>query len=168
MTTKLLADWPVLTGVVTATGPVVAPTGTVAVSWVAEFRVKAAAMPSNVTREAPVKPAPRMTTVAPSGPVAGAKLLTTGAAPTTNELAEVAVPFQPAMVMGPVVVPAATVADSCVADSTVKREAARPLNLTAVVKPKFEPRMVTTVPAGPPVGEKLLMVGTATAGATVK
>ena len=41
----------------------------------------------------------------------------------------------------------------------MKLAAAVPLNLTAVVPVKLEPNTVTTVPANPPVGVKLVMVG---------
>ncbi len=66
--------------VVTVTTPVVAPTGTVAVSWVAERTEKFAATPANCTSLAPVKFAPLMATTVPGAPEAGTKLLIVGAA----------------------------------------------------------------------------------------
>ena len=60
---------PVPAGVVTATGPVVAPAGTVAVIWVSEVTVNVAAVvPLNFTAVAPVKPLPVMVTEAPGRP----------------------------------------------------------------------------------------------------
>ena len=53
---------PVPAGVVTATGPVVAPVGTVAVIWVSEVTVNVAVVPLNFTAVAPVKPLPVMVT----------------------------------------------------------------------------------------------------------
>ena len=53
---------PVPAGVVTATGPVVAPAGTVAVIWVSEVTVNVAVVPLNFTAVAPVKPLPVMVT----------------------------------------------------------------------------------------------------------
>jgi len=56
--------------VVTATGPVVAPLGTTAVMWVSLTTVKlVAATPLKVTPDAPVKPRPRISAVAPTAPV---------------------------------------------------------------------------------------------------
>ena len=63
-------------------------------------------------------------------------------------------------VMVPVVFPAGTVALSWVSDTAVKA-ALTPLNCTAVVPlPRLKPApfMVTTVPSGPEVGKKLIMV----------
>jgi len=60
--------------------------------------------------------------------------------------------------MGPVVAPPGTVAVIWVLLLTVK-VAATPLKRTSVVPVKFVPVMVTEVPTGPDVGEKLVMVG---------
>ena len=169
ITVKLVADVPVATGVVTLMGPVVAPAGTVAVIWVAEFTAKPGAkVPLNRTCEAAEKPVPVMTTAAPTAPAVGAKLVMTGGAPTTNGAAEVPVPVGATAVMVPVVVPAATVAVIWVAEFTAKPVAAVPLNATAAVPVKLVPVRTTTVPASPPVGVKLLMVGPATGGVMVK
>ena len=60
---------PVPAAVVTATGPVVAPAGTVAVIWVPEVTVNdAAAVPLNFTAVAPVNPVPVMLTDVPAAP----------------------------------------------------------------------------------------------------
>jgi hypothetical protein len=59
-------------GVVTETRPVVAPAGTAAVIWVAESTENVVALvPLNVTAVAPVKFIPVMTTLVPTGPLAG-------------------------------------------------------------------------------------------------
>src|SRR6266853_7004762 len=59
--------------------PVVAPVGTVAVTCVSEFTVKdEASVPLNLTNEAPVKLPPVMTTLVPTGPLVGEKLVMEG------------------------------------------------------------------------------------------
>ena len=67
-------------GVVTAIGPVVAPTGTATVSWVpAAFTAKpGAAVPFRVTAVVPVKLVPTTTMLVPATPLAGVKLATVG------------------------------------------------------------------------------------------
>ena len=71
---------PVPDGVVTLIGPLVAPTGSVVVIWVALFTVKGVAgVPLKLTAVAPVKLVPVMTTVVgvvPAQPLLGVKLLT--------------------------------------------------------------------------------------------
>ena len=169
ITVKLVLDSPVPTTVVMPIGPVDAPLGTVAVICVAEFTVNVGALvPLNITCETAEKLVPVITTTVPIAPVVGVKLLITGGGPTTNAVAEVAVPVGAVTVIVPVVAPAGTVTVSCVAEATVNAVATVPLKLTAVVPVKFEPRMVTTVPARPPVGEKLVMVGPTAGGLMVK
>src|SRR5438552_14634809 len=75
-TVKFVADVPVPPPVVTLIGPVVAPDGTVAVICVSPLTVNVAALVLNVTAVAPVKPVPLMTTVVPTGPLVGLKLVT--------------------------------------------------------------------------------------------
>jgi len=60
----------------------------------------------------------------------------------------------------PAAVPAGTTKLSDPADTTVKLLRLIVPSLTAVAPPRFVPTTVTTVPAGPLVGEKLLMAGT--------
>ena len=159
-TVKLAAETAEATPVVTPMGPVVAPAGTVAVSWVAEFTVNVGAtVPLNVTRVAPVRSVPVMTTTVPTGPVTGVKLVMVGGVPTVNGVAEVAMPPGVVTLMGPVVTPAGALTVICVAEFTTKPGAAVPLKATAVAPVKFVPVIVTTVPARPPVGVKLVMVG---------
>src|SRR5207245_11637495 len=71
MTVKELALVPVPPAVVTPMVPVVAPVGTVAVIWVAEFTVNAAVVPVNFTALAPVTAVPVMVTLAAADPLVG-------------------------------------------------------------------------------------------------
>ena len=82
MTVKLLVLVAVPPGVVTRSGPVVAPVGTVAWIAVPEVTVKLALTPLNVTVVAPVKFVPLIVTLVPTGPLVGAKLVIVGALPT--------------------------------------------------------------------------------------
>jgi len=61
-------------------------------------------------------------------------------------------------VIGPVVAPLGTVALSCVEETNVTVAAGLPLNLAVEVLLNPRPLMVTTVPAGPPLGVKLVML----------
>jgi len=65
-------------GVVTKIGPVVAPAGTVAVIWLSEFTVNAAAEPLNVTEVAPLKALPAIVTAVPGQPELGVNQETVG------------------------------------------------------------------------------------------
>ena len=80
-TVKLLALVAVPPGVVTLSGPVVAPLGTVAEIEVEEVAVKLALVPLNRTAEAPVKFVPVIVTGVPTGPLVGAKLVIVGGLP---------------------------------------------------------------------------------------
>src|SRR5439155_15055055 len=106
------------------------------------------------TAVAPVKFAPLIVTLVPTGPFVGVKLAIVGA--IVKLLALVAVPAAVVTLSGPVVAPVGAVARMAVADVTVK-PAVVPLNLTVVVPMKFKPLIVTTVPAGPFVGVKLVI-----------
>ncbi|MBJ7596266.1 MAG: hypothetical protein JF886_15670 [Candidatus Dormibacteraeota bacterium] len=81
---------------VTVIGPLVAPVGTVAVTWVSLFTVKTGwLMPLKATPVAEVNPLPVMLTVPPSGPAEGLKPVTVGGGDVA--IANVAiVPVQPA------------------------------------------------------------------------
>ena len=70
---------PVPWGLVTETGPLVAPVGTVALSELSEVTENVAAVPLNATAVAPVKPEPLTTTVVPVEPLVGANEPTSGA-----------------------------------------------------------------------------------------
>jgi hypothetical protein len=155
-TVKLVALVAVPPGVVTPSGPIVAPAGTVVRIDVAEATVKAALIPLNVTAVAPMKFAPPIVTLAPTGPLVGAKPAIVGAGMKLAEL--VAVPPGVVTLSGPVVAPNGTVARIAVSEVTEKL-AAVPLNVTAVAPVKLAPPIVTFVPTGPLTGVKPAMVG---------
>jgi hypothetical protein len=159
-TVKLATLVDVPPGVVTETGPVVAPAGTVAVIWALESTVNDVAVtPLNLTALAPVRLVPVITTVAPTAPLAGRKEATVGAATTVKLEALVAVPPGVVTEIVPVVAPAGTVAVTCVAESTVNDVAATPLNLTAVAPVRFVPVITTVAPTAPEVGVNEVTLG---------
>jgi len=164
---KLAELVPVPPAVVTLILPVTAPTGTVAVIWVAELTVKlVAATPPNFTEVAPVKPVPWIVTEVPTGPLVGVKDVIVGAVVTVKSDALVAVPPGVVTVILPVTAPVGTVAVTRVpAPFTENVVAATPPNFTEVAPPKFVPLIVTEVPTGPLVGLNELMVGASTATA---
>ena len=110
VTVKLFVLVAVPPGVVTLSGPVVAPVGTVAWIVVAEVTVKLALTPLNVTVVAPVKLVPLIVTLVPTGPLVGVKLVIVGGLITVKLLALVAVPPAVVTLTGPVVAPVGTVA----------------------------------------------------------
>ena len=69
-----------------------------------------AAVPLKVTAVAPVRFVPVITTLVPTGPLAGLKLVIVGEPMTVKLVALVAVPPEVVTAMGPVVAPAGTVA----------------------------------------------------------
>jgi len=145
-------------GVVIATGPVVAPGGTTAVTCVDELIVKPAATPLNFTPVAPRKLLPVIVTALPVLPNCGEKPRINGDGITVKLLLLEAVPPGVVTVMGPDPAPPGTVVVSWVADATVN-VAPPPLNATAVAPVKSVPVTVTDVPAAPLVGVKPVMVG---------
>jgi hypothetical protein len=104
VTSKRLALVKVVAGATTATGPVVAPEGTVPVTWLSESTVKLAPKPSKVTLVAPVKPLPVIVTAAPVGPEVGEKGVTVKLVGSVN------VPPGAVTTIGPVDAPGGTVA----------------------------------------------------------
>ena len=85
--------------------------GLVAVICVEELTVKVVAdTPPNVTEVAPVRFVPVMTTLVPTGPLVGLKLVIVGEPTTVKLLALVAVPPGVVTAIGPVVAPLGTVA----------------------------------------------------------
>jgi hypothetical protein len=82
-----------------------------------------------------------------------------GPDPVRKLLVVVALPLSVVTMMGPLTAPAGTVALIWVVDVIVALAVAPPI-LTVVGLKKFPPMMVTGVPTGPNVGEKLVMVGT--------
>ena len=118
-------------GVVIVIGPVVAPEGTVAVTWLSEFTVKVAEVALNFTLVAPVKLVPVRVTTVPTGPLVGLKLVMTGVTLKVPKL--VAVPPCVVITSFPVLAPLGTVAVTWVSELTVKVFAATPPKLTLLV-----------------------------------
>jgi hypothetical protein len=101
-----------------------------------------------------------MVTEVPTGPLVGERLVNVGATVTVygNALLERPVTVTTTL---PVVAPAGTGTTMLVADHDVG-DANVPLNVTVLVPcepPKFVPAIVTDVPTGPLVGERLVSVG---------
>jgi len=160
MTVKEPALVAVPPGVVTPIGPVTAPEGTVAVICVDELTVKDVAdTPPKVTEVAPVRFVPVITTLAPTAPLVGEKLVIVGAPMTVKDPALVAVPPGVVTLIGPVTAPDGTVAVICVDEFTVKDVADTPPNFTEVAPVRFVPVMTTLVPTDALVGLKLVIVG---------
>src|SRR6266568_3595221 len=157
--TPLLATPPT----VTTPLPVVAPVGTGATIEVALQLVGVAVVPLKVTVLVPwVAPkfAPVMVTEVPPGPEVGDRLVMLGAVETVKVTPLLATPFTVTTTL-PVVAPVGTGAAIEVALQLVG-VAAVPLKVTVLlpcVAPKFAPVMVTEVPTGPEVGDRLVMLG---------
>ena len=94
--------------VVTVTGPLLAPAGTVAVIRVAELTLNGAATPLNATAVAPLKLVPVTVTDIPTPPLDGLNVVIVGAATTVKLVALVAVPPAVVTVTGPLLAPAGT------------------------------------------------------------
>jgi hypothetical protein len=170
---KLLRLVVVPPGAVTVMVPLVAPGGTVASISLSEATVKfGAGVWLKLTTVAPVRFFPLIATKVPAGPLLGEKLLMlgggAGGAPTVKSDALVPVPAGVVTLIEPVVAPLGTVASTSLSDTTVKDVAAAWLKLTAVAPVKFFPLIATDVPAGPLLGEKLLIDGAPDGGAAVE
>jgi hypothetical protein len=147
-------------GVVIVTGPVSAPDGTVAVIFVSDTAVNAAARPLNVTEVAPVKALPLIVTLDPTVAEDGEtpEMAGAGCAVTVNDAGLAAVPDGVVREIGPVVAPAGTVAVIWLSEFTVN-VAAAPLNVTEVAPVKPLPLMVTEDPGQPELGVNEETVG---------
>lgn len=153
----------------TSTLPVAVPDGTVATILVAAQLVGVLATPLNVTLLVPCaapKFVPVMVTEVPMGPDVGDRLVILGAV-TLKLTALLARP--PTMTTTlPVAAPKGTGATIFAAAQLVG-VAVTPLNVTVLVTcvaPKFVPVIVTDVPTGPNVGERLAILGAFTAKLT--
>ena len=150
---------------VTTTLPVVAPRGTGATILVAVQLVGVAATPLNVTVLVPCvapKLVPLIVTEVPTAPEAGDTLVMLGAVTVKPTPLLVCAPTFTSTL--PVAVPDGTVATILVAAQLVG-VLATPLNVTLLVPcaaPKFVPVMVTEVPMGPDVGDRLVILGAVT------
>jgi hypothetical protein len=148
---------------VTTTLPVVAPAGTGTAILVADQLVGVAAVPLNVTVLLPsVAPkfVPVIVTAVPTGPLVGDTLVRLGAIVMVYDSALLARPPTVTTTL-PVVAPVGTGTAMVVADQLVGI-AAVPLNVTVLlpsVAPKLVPAIVTAVPTGPLVGDRLVSVG---------
>jgi hypothetical protein len=157
---------PVPLGVVTAIGPVVASSGTVALILVAESTVNVADVPSNFTDVAPVRAVPEIVTDVPNVPLGGEKDEIAGAGTVTVKFVLlVSVPSGVVTLIGPVVDPLGTSAVIRSDESTVK-VALVPWNFTAVAPSKFVPSIFTDVPTGPLLGENESIEGSEVAVTT--
>jgi hypothetical protein len=98
-------------GVVTESGPLVAPFGTVAMIFM-PLNLKVALVPLKVTRVAPFRFVPLMVTAVPIPPIVGEKLVMVGGAPpvTLKFVALFALPPGVVTEIGPVLAPVGTVA----------------------------------------------------------
>src|SRR5207244_4251764 len=149
----------------TTTLPVDPAAGTGATIQAALQLAGVATVPLNVNALVPwVEPKlpPAMVTDAPTAPAAADKLLMLGTASTVNDAPALATPLAVTTTL-PVVAPAGTGATIEVA-LQLAGVATVPLNVTALVpwvEPKLPPAMVTDAPTAPELGDKLLMLGTA-------
>jgi hypothetical protein len=169
--------------VVTVIGPVVAPAGTVAVICVVLATVNVALTPLNRTFRTLAKLAPKMLTTVPTGPDGGVKLLMMGGVgaeavvTTKGTLLTANSSSSRCTLIGPVVAPLGTVARICVSlttsnaagtslkhtcRSTTGSGLSTALPTFTVLTPssgwKPVPLMENTVPTGPLVGVKPVMV----------
>ncbi len=149
----------------TTTLPVVAAAGTTATIDVAlQLVTDVAVVPLKVTVLVPCvapKLVPVMVTEAPTGPDVGDKLVIAGGGVTVNATALLEMPFEVTTTF-PVVAPVGTTATIEVALQLVIDVAVVPLKVTVLVpcvEPKLVPEMVTELPTGPEVGERLLIAG---------
>jgi hypothetical protein len=150
---------------VTTTFPVVAPLGTATVMLVP---LQLVAVPAFVPLNATVLPpcvapkfVPVIVTEVPTGPEVGERLVMLGGTVTVNVLPLLTRPPTVTTTL-PVAAPLGTATVMFVALQLVAVPALVPLNVTVLVPcvvPKFVPVIVTTVPTGPDVGERPVMLG---------
>jgi hypothetical protein len=150
---------------VTATLPVLAPLGTVTLMKLA---LQVEAVPALTPLKATVLPpwlAPRllpvMVTTVPTSPDVGHKLEMVGGVVTAKDMPLLATPFTVTTTF-PVLAPLGTTAVTLVVLQLAAMPALTPLKVTALLPwlaPKLLPVMVTAVPTGPEVGDRLEIVG---------
>jgi hypothetical protein len=142
---------------------VVVPVGTGATMLVADQLVGVAVVPLNFTVLVPCvapKFVPVIVTDVPTGPLVGDRLVILGATATVKLTPLLATPPTVTTTL-PVVAPVGTGVTMLVADQLVG-VAVVPLNFTVLVPcvaPKFVPVIVTDVPTGPLVGDRVVMLG---------
>lgn len=156
-----------------ATCPVLPSAGTVTLAFVSLVTVSPAscAVPTHAVL-APVNPDPVTAITVPTGPVLGEIPLIAGlgntadAVVTVNELGEKAACRELKIATWPVWPFAGTVTRTCVSLTTLRGALSDPMRAEfEPVKP--EPETVMTVPTGPEVGEKPLMLCCGVAGGVV-
>src|SRR5262249_42201746 len=135
-------------GVITVTGPVVAPAGTVVLIVVALVTDAGAATPLNFTVLPPTKVVPVIVTLVPTAPLSGVRLSIVG---TTLKVGPSAAPPGVVTATTPVVAVAGTCVSMCVSSLPPSTVAATPLNFTAAPA-RLVPWIVTAAPAGAPPG----------------
>jgi len=151
----------------TTTLPVLAPDGTGDLIEVALQLVGAAVVPLNVTVLEPCvapKFVPLMVTTVPTAPEVGERPLMLGVAATVNFTPLLATP--PTVTTTFPVVALAGTGTRIVPERQLVGLATVPLKVTVLdpwLEPKPDPAMVTEVPTGPEVGDRLLIVGAAVA-----
>jgi hypothetical protein len=166
--TPLLATPPT----VKTTLPVVAPEGTGTTIFVALQLVGVAVVPLNLTVLVPCvapKFVPLTVTEVPTAPEVGETFVMLGGAPVTVKSWPLLATPATVTTTLPVVVPFGTLATILVA-LQLEMVADKPLKPTVLVPcvlPKFIPAMVTDVPTGPEVGERLVIVGSAVPSVTI-
>ena len=152
---------------VTTTLPVVAPAGTVTLREVSVQSVTVAGTPPKETVLEPCakpNPAPEIDICAPTDPEVLLRLEITGAGVTVNGTPLLATPASVTTTF-PVVAPVGTDTEILVGVQARPEPTTTPLNETVPrVGPKFVPVIVTEVPTGPEVGERLVIFGAALAG----
>jgi hypothetical protein len=154
---------------VTTTFPLVAPLGTGAVIEIAFQLLGIATVPLNVTVLVPCidpKFVPIIITDAPTAADVGHNLVMLGVGRTVNDAPVLETPFTVTTTV-PVIAAVGTGATILVALQLLG-VAVVPLNVSVLVPcvdPKFVPVIVTDVPTGPDVGDKLVILGV---GRTVK
>jgi hypothetical protein len=135
---------------VTVIGPLVAPVGTVALSWVVDREVTVALVPSNFTTELELNPTPLIVTDVPAAALVGLRPVIDSA--TVKLVLLVAVPAAVVTEILPVTAPLVTTAFSSVADTNDTFGEVFEPNLTFAPGTKFFPLIVTVVPVTPDVG----------------
>jgi hypothetical protein len=133
--------------------PVIAPVGTLAVTWLSEFTVKlVAATPPNVTFVVCVSPVPVIVTGVPTGPLDGLKLTSVGLTLNVWILVRMVVPV--VTVTDPVRAPVGTVAEMKVLPVSLMDAAWTPPNSTTEELLKPWPRMPILAASLPEVDTK--------------
>jgi len=154
--TPLLATPPTFTTIF----PVVAPAGTDVAMPVVVQLVVAAGVPLNVTVPEDPKLVPVIVTAVPAGPDVGFRLVMEGGGADV-----VTVKFTPLLATPPTVTTTFPVMAPVGTDVAMLDEvqlvvvASVPLNITVPEDPKLVPVIVTAVPTGPEVVDRLVMAG---------